>query len=368
MDTDIILCSICHINPIKYTCPACLTKTCSLQCVKRHKKQTECTGKPNITKYIPKNELSSTNVHLNRDYNFLLNVDRTIQLAKDDIKTNAKNLFKRPYHQQRPNTTQKRFKKASDNATQQEDKRIASIHGVFPNDPPTVIKRHNTLIIQLPPGMHRSSSNKTGYDKKLGMFVWTIEWIHLDLDRKEVAKFVSYRLKEALSLRDAVCMSNLLKGVEDKTSLRFYLLNVINNPNGSVIELDPESNISDSLKDKILLEYATIYVTTDEKVLADRVVSEKLAYGLEVEVESTSDSDSTGSDSSSDESSSDSSSSDEEEEDESDSDSGPEEASLKPPGVIKFQDEDPPKLIEEINPEETASTTTTETTALQDVD
>lgn len=51
---------------------------------------------------------------------------------------------------------------------------------MFLNNPSSIVKRENTLVVQLPMGMSRSNSNKTGYDKKLNAFVWTIEWIVLN--------------------------------------------------------------------------------------------------------------------------------------------------------------------------------------------
>ena len=40
----------------KYKCPRCLVRTCSLACSKAHKLRTQCTGKRDVTKYVPKDE------------------------------------------------------------------------------------------------------------------------------------------------------------------------------------------------------------------------------------------------------------------------------------------------------------------------
>lgn len=34
-----VLCEVCKQQVAKYTCPACFKKTCSLECVRLHKKQ-----------------------------------------------------------------------------------------------------------------------------------------------------------------------------------------------------------------------------------------------------------------------------------------------------------------------------------------
>lgn len=83
----------------------------------------------------------------------------------------------------------------------------------FSQEPTTVIKRNNTMIIQLPPGMSRATSNKTGYDKKAGSFIWTVEWVVIDDAGNEKDRFISYRLKEHLLLRDAVPMNILSNAV-----------------------------------------------------------------------------------------------------------------------------------------------------------
>ena len=35
---EVILCEVCQQKPFKYTCPGCNKRTCSLDCVRRHKK------------------------------------------------------------------------------------------------------------------------------------------------------------------------------------------------------------------------------------------------------------------------------------------------------------------------------------------
>lgn len=314
------LCSICHLNKFKYTCPSCGVQTCCVECVRRHKKQTECPGTVDKTRFVPRSELSKDSAHMNRDYNFLMNVDRHIQLGRDDVKSNAKNVFKRQFGPQGRN---KRFKPAT-----VEDTRIDVIKKVFPHDPPTTTKRENTLVIQLPAGMERALSNKTGYDKKLGSFVWTIEWVFIGANRAELARFISYRLKEHLTLIDAIPL-NILNNTKtespiQKKDLLFYLHNVIRPDKAlPVIGLDREHPISAALKDKVVLEYPTIYITTDDKAFENTTTDINEAYGIDKESESDSSESDSDSDSDSDY-------------DSDSSDQGPEESSSKLPDPIKF--------------------------------
>ncbi|CBK22993.2 uncharacterized protein [Blastocystis hominis] len=46
------LCEVCHQHPAKYTCPGCKKRTCSLQCVRKHKETDKCSGIRNRTRFV----------------------------------------------------------------------------------------------------------------------------------------------------------------------------------------------------------------------------------------------------------------------------------------------------------------------------
>lgn len=46
-------CEVCGTTKAKYTCPKCEVRTCSLGCVKLHKKELDCDGIRDKTKFIP---------------------------------------------------------------------------------------------------------------------------------------------------------------------------------------------------------------------------------------------------------------------------------------------------------------------------
>lgn len=325
-------CTICHENQAKYTCPACGIKTCSLVCYKEHQEERECSGKVDSNRYLNRDELAADPVHLNRDYNFLTLVDRLIQVGKEDITKSAKNVFKRT-RSQHHNTNNKRQRRNEEEDNK--DKRIAAVQKVFLNNPSSIVKRENTLVVQLPMGMSRSNSNKTGYDKKLNAFVWTIEWIVLNDEGKQVSKFISYRLKETLVLEDAVPMNiinNKFPEDVEKHQLKFYLHNVIFKD--KLIELNSKDTLSTVLRDKIVLEYPTIYIAANDEQIKEKIADIGEIYGLQESDSDESSSDDSDTDDSSDESSSDDGGSD------SDSDSAPEEGSLKLPPLKTSLDEE----------------------------
>ena len=46
-------CEVCAVNKAKYTCPKCEVRTCGLACVNIHKKELECDGIRDKTKFVP---------------------------------------------------------------------------------------------------------------------------------------------------------------------------------------------------------------------------------------------------------------------------------------------------------------------------
>lgn len=85
------LCEICWAVPGKYKCPACERRTCSVECVKKHKEQYECTGKrPRTEPAAPVNAFTSHIIM--RDFGFLEEVDFAIDRAGRDIQHQSQEL------------------------------------------------------------------------------------------------------------------------------------------------------------------------------------------------------------------------------------------------------------------------------------
>ena len=78
------LCAICHTNPLKYRCPRCSIQTCSLACVKRHKLWSQCSGIRNPAAYRKRSELA-TPASVDQDYNFITSVERSLARADDEV-------------------------------------------------------------------------------------------------------------------------------------------------------------------------------------------------------------------------------------------------------------------------------------------
>lgn len=75
-------CEVCAINEAKYTCPKCEVKTCQIACLKIHKKELECDGIRDKTKFVPLKQM--TKMDLMSDYNFLEECTRYVSARKRD--------------------------------------------------------------------------------------------------------------------------------------------------------------------------------------------------------------------------------------------------------------------------------------------
>lgn len=315
-------CFICLEKESKYTCPACGTKTCSAECVKRHKLRSECSGEVDPAKFVPRKEISDNPSLVNRDYNYLLNFERKINLGMTDVKLNARLMFKR----QPGNTKRQRLDDSTDGRIRMVNKRY--------NSPNYCIKRDNVLVINLPQGMTRATQNKSGYDKKAGTYAWTVEWVLVDKDGKIFGSFTSSRLKEETTVRDALSVNPLASamGVDpksiEKEKLHFSIENVISMGKRSIIRLNGDDSLAKAFANKVFLEFPKIYVTYLPETWEEYVEEEKEAYGIESDSDSSTDSSSDSSSDLSSESDSDSSDSD-------DSDDAPEETSSKVPEPVQ---------------------------------
>lgn len=78
------LCGICHSSAPRYKCPRCAARTCSLECVTRHKQWASCSGQRDATAYVPASKLRTPS-GIDHDYNFLSAIERVRSRAARDI-------------------------------------------------------------------------------------------------------------------------------------------------------------------------------------------------------------------------------------------------------------------------------------------
>lgn len=76
------LCEVCDFSEAKYTCPKCEVKTCCLRCLNIHKKELDCNGIRDKTKFIPIRNM--TKMDFMSDYTFLEECTRYVADRKRD--------------------------------------------------------------------------------------------------------------------------------------------------------------------------------------------------------------------------------------------------------------------------------------------
>lgn len=73
-----------HVNPPKYRCPRCSTRTCSLPCTRRHKLWSQCSGVRDPAAYLKRSELATESA-FDRDFNFITGVERSLERADREV-------------------------------------------------------------------------------------------------------------------------------------------------------------------------------------------------------------------------------------------------------------------------------------------
>lgn len=84
-----------HINPPKYRCPRCSTRTCSLPCTRRHKLWSQCSGVRDPAAYLKRGELATESA-FDRDFNFITGIERSMERAERDVENRGIELPRGP--------------------------------------------------------------------------------------------------------------------------------------------------------------------------------------------------------------------------------------------------------------------------------
>ena len=142
------LCEICKKEEYKYNCPKCKIKTCSVSCVKAHKKKYGCDGEKDKFKLISK-QADYNEQTFHRDVNFL-------NTAINDINTANKKVY---------NLTE--YTDTSQNKTFKTFKRILK-------------KFRDINYFKSPMVMECNKYNKSYSDTNLKKIYWTIKFNFLD--------------------------------------------------------------------------------------------------------------------------------------------------------------------------------------------
>ncbi|XVF79581.1 hypothetical protein PTKIN_Ptkin15bG0000700 [Pterospermum kingtungense] len=226
------LCEECKKEASKYNCPGCCLRTCSLPCVNAHKQRTGCSGKRNLTCFVPLSKFDD-NLLLS-DYNLLEETKRVAESARrirSKLCTSYPPHFKLPY----PLRTLR-----------------------------TAAASRRTKLLFLPSGMSKRETNQTRLHNRKHIS-WTIEWRFHSTD----VVLLDHRVHEDTILNSVI--GNHLKPSpwnnplrrfceEQLDCLKFFIRKYPKGRKSPFRELDIKAPIRQLLADTVILEYPVIHV------------------------------------------------------------------------------------------------------------
>ena len=167
------LCTICRIQPPKYKCPRCATRTCSLPCINKHKNWSSCNGERDPTVYIPAAKLR-TDAGIDHDYNFLTKIERSVEIAEKILRDEREILPQEGYNAPPPNKRARLHKgRSRGRVTLDENSRRWDRNSL------QRMQRLGIQVSSVPFGMSRSKENKSSWNKRTNTINWQIEWVLL---------------------------------------------------------------------------------------------------------------------------------------------------------------------------------------------
>ncbi|KAJ5546122.1 Zinc finger HIT-type [Penicillium frequentans] len=158
------LCSICHVNPPKYRCPRCSTRTCSLPCTRRHKLWSQCSGVRDPAAYLKRSELATESA-FDRDFNFITGVERSLERADREVENRGIDLG--------------RGQAASGDGDEPGLKRKIPQQGLVKGEAAFLRRAEEgaVTVIRAPRGMSRNKLNNSRWHPKHKCLSWSVEWI-----------------------------------------------------------------------------------------------------------------------------------------------------------------------------------------------
>ncbi|KAM3619148.1 uncharacterized protein V6R79_003733 [Siganus canaliculatus] len=225
-------CGVCGSEEAKYRCPACLAHSCGLQCVKRHKQDSGCSGVRDKTGFVALSHFDE--MALLSDYRFLEDTGRFADGATRDELVRT------------PRTTAKAKKLAAS-------------------------ARHRNITLRfLPVTFTKSRENSTLFLAKEKLFLWHLKLLF----PQSSADFVQRRVSEKQTLEQI--LTPYIHPTESDPVTRQKLKMYVHAPLHDVKvflkaegrkansvryhELDVHRTLQDNLSYKTLIEYPVLHV------------------------------------------------------------------------------------------------------------
>ncbi|RVE73587.1 hypothetical protein OJAV_G00032690 [Oryzias javanicus] len=225
-------CGVCGSEKAKYRCPACLTHSCSLLCVKKHKEDSGCSGVRNKTAFVALSHFDE--MTLLSDYRFLEDTGRFSDGASRDSLVRA------------PRTT---FK----------IKLLAA-----------QARKMNITLRFLPLTFTKRRENSTVFNPRDQMFLWHLKLMF----PQSSSEFSQRRVPDGHTLKQI--LTTYIHPTESDPVFRQKLKMYVNASSEDVKvymkaegrkansvryhELDTEKSLKDNLSFKMLIEYPVLHV------------------------------------------------------------------------------------------------------------
>lgn len=237
MEEDNVLCSVCKVAKRKYCCPRCGTVTCSLDCCKKHKKDSQCSGKRDASKYVPVSKMTLSDVRA--DVSYLDGVNRLSE-------------------------TTKRIRMDSWDPARLDGPHRKAKHGVS-----GAAERRRVTQLVMPNGMSRHRQNTSYYDSRSDTLYWRVEWVTAKDGRRQFEDAVSEKrpLKESSYYSPGVVL--LIQRLPGRADNKIF----------DAIE-DPDVGLDIVLVGRCVIEHPTIHLVERERLDQYNVAESAISLAL----------------------------------------------------------------------------------------
>lgn len=250
LSTRLGKCEVCGANDAKYTCPKCEVKTCCLPCLQIHKKELECSGIRDRTKFIPLKKM--TKMDFMSDYYFLEECTRFVEDRKHD-----------------------------------RIKRYTRYNKILPTDLfrlRNAAANRNITVRFLLENFSRRKENTSFLDWKKNIIYWRVDWVFLNA---ESLLFVDKKCCEDDTLEtllDKYVNEQNPEVVPMKKCLEYYQSEGIANliillkaegvkrSRNRFFRLDYTKSLKENLAGKVLVEYPCIHIAYDKDILDSDII------------------------------------------------------------------------------------------------
>jgi len=219
------VCSVCLKNKAQYKCPACGCMTCSVKCVKEHKKRDKCNGQKPTLDYLSVNQMNEFT--LIKDCELLDKATRASINASEKIP---------------PKVQLKKYQKRFISAC----------------------KDRGITFHYMPLESTRSHNNRTKLEKNGDSIHWTINWRFFSCNKEMIFETYTHYIDENIPLFEilkAVIDTAQNTSISTKNPLDVSLLLVAEGfPSSTRFSVDTQQPLSYNLAMKTIIEFPIIDV------------------------------------------------------------------------------------------------------------